>query len=1023
MTRSPADTLFGGGTTALGDTYVVYGGFVLPTDGQQGFNPETIGYTQIGTGNGSTGAATFSGAFDYYILLATEGNAVHLDSVQGSDGQFYDASLSGNVGDLANLAGAADGLFALLNDDGPSWNQLESRGYVLIDAAATGLTSITVTAADPAIVADNSESFAGLGGNDTIDGGDGVSTVDYAWDDEAGGHAGVSVNLSTGTAIDGFGSTDTLVSIENVRGTEENDLFVGDGNDNRFEGGGGFDSVDYANTTGSIVFSVPGNAQVTGDASVGTDMLIGIERVFGGNGSDTFTVTGSGFFEIEGGGGVDQIIGNGNTRIGYSRAAVGVTVDLAAGTAIDGQGGVDIVSNISQVRGSAHDDTLIGGGLNFESFRPGAGDDNVNGGSGTDRIDYQFDPGAVTVDLAAGTALDGYGGTDTLANIEDIWGSEYADSLTGNGATNVLQGFGGDDTLNGGAGFDVALYSSATASVVVALSTTSTVSGDASVGTDTLTGIERVVGSGFDDTFTADGGFAASNGSFNEFEGAAGNDVVTGNGNTRISYSGATSGVTVDLEAGTATGDASVGTDTITGGVRHVRGSSFDDFLLGSTAGGERFRGQGGDDLIYGGGGREDTADYSFDPTAVFVDLGSNLAQDGFGGTDTLFSIDRVEGSAFADTLIGDSGENVLVGNGGDDLIDGDGEFDTASYYNATAGIVVSLSAVSTVMGDGSVGTDTLIDIERIYGSDHDDVFIADVSFSALFGSFNDFEGAGGDDLIAGNGNTRISYVFATSGVNVSLATGSATGDASVGTDTIVGGVNSVRGSAFGDVLTGSTADFERLRGGAGIGDLADYFNAPSAVTVDLSTGMALDGHGNTDTLVGIENIRGSDHNDLFVGDGNDNVIEGLSGYDSIDYSNAAGPISFDILSSPTVVGGMAVGTDTLIGIERIYGTGFADTFNASGNDFFEFEGGAGDDTITGNGNTRIGYGRASSAATVDLSSGSALDGEGGNDTLSNISHVRGSAHDDMLIGGGAQTFESFCRSASPSTGSAASTR
>ena len=73
---------------------------------------------------------------------------------------------------------------------------------------------------------------------------------------------------------------------------------------------------------------------------------------------------------------------------------------------------------------------------------------------------------------------------------------------------------------------------------------------------------------------------------FNEFEGLGGNDIITGNGltglaATRLSYVSATAGVTVDLAAGIASGDASVGTDTITGGVNRVRGSNFNDTLSG----------------------------------------------------------------------------------------------------------------------------------------------------------------------------------------------------------------------------------------------------------------------------------------------------------------------------------------------------------------------------------------------------------------------------------------------------------
>ena len=57
--------------------------------------------------------------------------------------------------------------------------------------------------------------------------------------------------------------------------------------------------------------------------------------------------------------------------------------------------------------------------------------------------------------------------------------------------------------------------------------------------------------------------------------------------------------------------------------------------------------------------------------------------------------------------------------------------------------------------------------------------------------------------VITGNGATFLSYLMATAGVTVNFATGSATGDTSVGTDTFTG-VQSVRGSEFADTFAGS---------------------------------------------------------------------------------------------------------------------------------------------------------------------------------------------------------------------------
>ena len=69
-------------------------------------------------------------------------------------------------------------------------------------------------------------------------------------------------------------------------------------------------------------------------------------------------------------------------------------------------------------------DTLVGSdGEDFESFRAEGGDDFIDGGGGSnDRADYRNSPDSVFVDLSAGIAQDGHGGTDTLVNIERVRG-------------------------------------------------------------------------------------------------------------------------------------------------------------------------------------------------------------------------------------------------------------------------------------------------------------------------------------------------------------------------------------------------------------------------------------------------------------------------------------------------------------------------------------------------------------------------------------------------------------------------
>ena len=303
---------------------------------------------------------------------------------------------------------------------------------------------------------------------------------------------------------------------------------------------------------------------------------------------------------------------------------------------------------------------------------------------------------------------------------------------------------------------------------------------------------------------------------FNRYEGRGGNDTITGNGNTEIAFDNATAGVTVTFSAlnsgtshGTANGDAAnVATDTFTG-VNRVRGSDFDDFI-GPDAGANIFDGRGGNDTLQGGGGN--------------------------------------------DTLNGGSG------------------FDRAVYSDATGLITVNLAA-GTVSRNG-VGNDTLQSIESVRGTNFDDIFVAG-SFSGSStnagsnGSANNIEGFGGNDTITGNGNTRISYLSATSGVTVNFTVpgpaGTATGDGSVGTDRFPTGVISVRGSILPirspEVLrpSSSKAVVVTTRSTAAAGligwSTTTTLQHYSGITVDLAAGT-LNSINLADTSIGADTLH-----------------------------------------------------------------------------------------------------------------------------------------------------------------------
>src|SRR5262245_35665095 len=222
-------------------------------------------------------------------------------------------------------------------------------------------------------------------------------------------------------------------------------------------------------------------------------------------------------------------------------------------------------------------------------FVGGASADAFTGNTGIDTVSYDNATAGVTANLLhnGNNANDAVG--DPYTSIENLIGSDFDDVLLGNGSDNVIMGglgndslsggttnggVSGNDTLNGGLGSDIGNYTSTniTAGIAVTLSSTSTVTGNATVGTDTLISIERIRGTSFADSFTATSSFNGSNGTFAEFEGNGGNDTIVGNGTTRIGFSQALAGVTVDLLAGTAQSIAAgaaagVGIDSFAGTV------------------------------------------------------------------------------------------------------------------------------------------------------------------------------------------------------------------------------------------------------------------------------------------------------------------------------------------------------------------------------------------------------------------------------------------------------------------------
>lgn len=711
--------------------------------------------------------------------------------------------------------------------------------------------------------------------------------------------------------------------------------------------------------------------------------------IIGTAGNDTLTGTtaNEAFYGLEGddilmgGAGADVIDGGaGYDRVSYADYTTDLTIDLAAGTASDG----DQFTNVEGAIGGSGDDTIIGdGGANI--IDGGFGADIINGGDGFDTLtftDLYGNPSTtrqttvtitLTVDPVTGVSIGTTSDGDELTSIEGVIGGNADDTLIGNAYDNVLDGGKGADILNGGDGNDYVSYAYRTATEAV----TANLATGANTDGDTFTSIENLIGGGGDDELTG-------NDLNNILDGGLGADTLDGgDGIDTVSYSERTTSVTANLATGANTDDDTfISIESLTGGQGH-------DILTGNA--------------------------------------GANV----------------LDGGAGDDALNGGLGDDFLNGRDGADTIDGGAGFDTVSFFGAGAGMRIDLTTGQAGEGNYagfSTGTpiDQLQNVEAILGSDHNDVIFSIDGARIDGGRGNDIliSSAGSDTLIGNDGTDGVAYLEAASGVTASLATGTgtageATGDVYTGIenlyasqfdDVITGddGANTLVGYAGDDAISGGLGD-DIIYGGAGIdqidgGDGTDTFvatDSTAGMTIDLASGTTSD----QDALTSIENITGTTFNDTIIGDAGDNRLSGSSGDDiligGLGEDALIGGDGFDFASYQDRMTGVTVflgategNEDRFASIEGLIGGSGDDIFNGTsinnifiggdGND--RLAGADGDDVLTGgNGDDLL---RGGNGADT-------LDGGAGTDTISYVEqHVdltidlsTGTApHDDTLI-------------------------
>lgn len=186
----------------------------------------------------------------------------------------------------------------------------------------------------------------------------------------------------------------------------------------------------------------------------GRDVIVGrggYDAIMGREGNDLIC-SGRGADGIRGGAGRDKI------RAGPDPGDETVDGGPGADIIVGGRGYDSIGGGLGDdlIRGGPRKDDIYGGrgndrlwaGAGDDLLAGGPGNDSFNGGrGGSDLAHYLSTPAALTVNLAEGTATGQ--GEDSLAQVEDVLGSQYDGSLTGNGRHNELHGgFRGDDSCS-----------------------------------------------------------------------------------------------------------------------------------------------------------------------------------------------------------------------------------------------------------------------------------------------------------------------------------------------------------------------------------------------------------------------------------------------------------------------------------------------------------------------------------------------------------------------------------------------
>ena len=851
--------------------------------------------------NGGSGNDTLigNGGADTYLFednwmddhIVTLDDAVStLDFSRVTSDLFFTLHASGNVSVQDNINPLAE------NDDLPD-EAADAPDAVSTLSDVDNIRPLVGGSGDNTFIFDEGAEFAG-----TIDGGSGDNNrLDYS-----GSYRDVQVNTAAGTATG-------VQSFTNIHG-----VIIGQGNYDLI-GSAASETVSYVNARGNVTIDLlngnfsktaPGVDTISGfeniEGSAFNDRLIGDNNgnvIEGGAGEDYMVGhTGDDVYKFKDGWGADTVIeldGEGTDVLDFSGITQDLTFTIHSGGAVsvtDGVNTVGPVNSIEKLIDGSGDDTFV-----FEDgavFEGQIGETNaffallgLDEGSGTNTLDFSGYTTSVSVDLGVTLPLLGFElpafAYETESGDPLIQALFNVNSVIGGAGDDFIWGTYEEDVLVGGAGDDV-IY-----------------------GRDAVDTIE----------------------------GGAGDDMIYGGAEPSV-----ISALNVLFALDPAAFLAQFGAPLID----HLAdGGSFEDFLKEILA------------------GDKDIASYASAGAWVEIDLRILDEQDTISaGMDTLIDIQSVTGSAYNDILIGDAfgnvlfggdgndtlkggeGSDTLEGGAGNDLLDGEiGDKDIASYAKAEDGVSLDLS-ITTAQDTGTLGLDTLLNMDGLEGSAFDDTLLGNAGDNFLIGGAgNDIlEGRLGlNYLSGGEGSDTVSYANATAGVFVDMRLLLPQYTVGAGWDSFET-IENLTGSAYNDTLIGGYGNNVLI---GGLGDDALYGKEGS------DTYAIHDGWTSGDQII----------DDLTIDLGLMPDDEAMAITDTLDFSSISANLTFTINADGTVT--VEDGSQTLSGLSDI-----ESIIGGSGDNTVVFaDGGAFAGIIDGGsgGSNTLDYTAYSTDVTVDL--------------------------------------------------------